>query len=152
VGRIILFVILGGFFAELAAFIVVGQRIGVIPVILLVILSAALGGSVIRAAGMGLAEAMRRPTGDRAFESRAAASRFLLMLAGLLLIIPGFLSDIAGLILLLPPVRLWLAARLMANVQVRRAHFHQETSPAGPIIEGEAVEIEGNLDDRRPGH
>jgi UPF0716 protein FxsA len=143
VGRLIGFVIIGGFFAELAMFIVVGQRIGVLAVIALVILSAAVGGSAIRAAGMGLAAAMRRPVGDSNFASREAASRFLLMLAGILLVVPGFLSDIAGLVLLVPTLRHWLARRLMAKVEIRHADARRDMGPQGPIIEGEAIEIEG---------
>ena len=97
--------ILGGFLLELAVMIAVGQRIGVLAVIMLVLAAGFLGIGVIKRAGLGLLDALSRPSRDMRFASRDAAERFLLMLAGLLFILPGFVSDLVALVLLPRPIR-----------------------------------------------
>ncbi len=144
--RFLPLVILLGFFLELAVMIAVGQRIGVLATLLLIVGGGILGGAVIRWAGLGLAAALRRPALDRTFATGDAAAGFLLMLAGLLLIVPGFISDVLGLLLLPAPVRQWLAAKFVAKV--RGAGWRRETHSPGEVIEGEAIEIEGEIVDR----
>ncbi|MER5732415.1 FxsA family membrane protein [Streptomyces sp. NPDC002138] len=52
----------------------------------------------------------------------------LMMLGGLLLILPGLLSDVAGLLLLLPPVRAWVGRRATGTLERKMA-----AAPAGPF-------------------
>jgi UPF0716 protein FxsA len=54
-----------------------------------------------------------------------------------LLIVPGFLSDVAALLLLLPPVRQLIGARFAGRWSVETAHFRYRP----PYIDGEAVDI-----------
>ncbi|HUR43899.1 MAG TPA: FxsA family protein [Aestuariivirga sp.] len=133
--------ILLGFFIELAVMIMVGQRIGVISTLLLIVAGAVLGGSVIRSAGFGLMAALRRPGQSARFATRDAAAGFLFMLAGLLLLLPGFVSDILGLLLLPMAVRQWLAEKLMGKLG--DAVWRREAYSPGKMIEGEAIEIDG---------
>lgn len=130
--------------AEFASIIWVGRHVGVIATLCLIILGGLAGGSVITSGGSGLKAVMRSPPPDLHFASHEAASRFLVLLAGLLLILPGFLSDMAALVLLLPPVRRVLAAHLAAKVKVHTAAWRQpEARRPGPlVIEGEAVELD----------
>ena len=141
--------ILGGFFLELAVMIAVGQRIGVLATIMLVLAAGFLGIAVIKRAGLGLIETLGRPSRDMRFQSREAAERFLLMLAGLLLILPGFVSDMVALVLLPLPVRGWLADHLMTKVERHGGQWHYESRKGHMVIEGEAVEIEGEIVDER---
>lgn len=68
-----------------------------------------------------------------------------LMLAGGLLLLPGFLSDVVGLVLLLPPVRHGLRALLASRMVVRT---QPPSPPASPmIIDAEYREVG---DDDRP--
>ncbi len=134
-----------GLFIELAVMISVGRRIGVLATLLLIMGSGLLGGAVIRSAGLGLLEALRRPGQGIRFRTLSAAAGFLYMLAGLLLIVPGFVSDILGLLLLPLPVREWLAQKLLNKVIPwgwRKPHG------PGKVIEGEAIEIEGEIVNR----
>ena len=118
--------------------IAVGRGIGVLATLALVAGAGVLGVSVIRSAGIGMAQVMRA---NRKFSTHDAAVHFLLLPAGLLLIVPGFITDLLGLLLLLPAVRRWLVRRLQPqNMQTR-------TMPGQrPFIEGEAVEIEDEPD------
>lgn len=144
-----LFIILG-FFLELAVMISVGRQIGVLATLLLVVAGAMLGGTLIRSAGIGMADALRRPEVSRSFATRDAAAGFLYLLAGLLFILPGFVSDAVALVLLPAAVRRWLAAKLVASfeakVNVHTRHWPPAEESAGPVIEGEAIEIKGEID------
>jgi UPF0716 protein FxsA len=123
--------------AELAVMISVGARIGVLAVILLLIAGIVAGSSLFRASGANLAELMRGRGLSTRQVSENAAKGLTLALAGVLLIVPGFLSDIAAGVMLLPPVRARVANFLEKHVNIVR----RDASP-GPVIEGEAVEVE----------
>lgn len=146
--RFLPLVILLGFSLELAVMIAVGQRIGILATLLLIVGGGIAGGAIIRAAGIGLVEALRRPASSRVFATRDAAAGFLFMLAGLLLIVPGFVSDVLGLLLLPAPVRQWLAGKFMASLVPRAAGWTRERPGTATIIDGEAIEIKGEIAER----
>jgi UPF0716 protein FxsA len=147
------FLILCGFFLELAVMIAVGRQIGVLATLLLVIGAGILGTGVIRSAGLRMAGALRRPAMNRAFATRDAAAGFLYLLAGMLLILPGFVSDVVALLLLPTVVRRWLAGKLIksfkGSVEVQTTRRGGSARPPGPVIEGEAVEIDDEPGDGR---
>ncbi|MEJ8645197.1 FxsA family membrane protein [Streptomyces sp. MS1.HAVA.3] len=81
----------------------------------------------------------------------------LTMLAGLLLMMPGLLSDVAGLFLLLPPVRAWIGRRAARSLERKMASapagsfgdaFQQARIhyPDGKVVQGEVIR-----DEDRPG-
>ena len=69
-----------------------------------------------------------------------------ILVAGILLLTPGFVTDIMGLVLLVPKFRRWIG-RAVWMALLRSRNFHIETSGFGPeppvddIIEGEFREI-----------
>lgn len=91
--------------AEIAAFIVVGGKIGVLWTIGLIFAASVLGGILLRIQGFGAVNRIRREMDTGKVPGRDLAHGAMIMLAGLLLILPGFVSDIVGLLLFLPPVR-----------------------------------------------
>jgi UPF0716 protein FxsA len=90
---------------EIATFIVVGDAIGVLPTIGLIFLTSLAGIMLLRIQGVGLLERLRR--GLRAGESPEAplVHGAMIAFAGLLLIIPGFITDTIGFLLFIPAVR-----------------------------------------------
>lgn len=96
--------------AEIATFIFVGRAIGVAATLALVVASSVLGATLLREAG--LATALRLERGREA-PARILAEGGTRMLAGLLLLVPGFLTDIAALAVLIPRVRRTFAGWLM---------------------------------------
>lgn len=88
--------------AEIAVFIVVGREIGVLATLGLIVISSLLGLGLLREAGILTALRLQRREGNPATVLAEGGVR---MLAGLLLLIPGFLTDIAALGVLLPAVR-----------------------------------------------
>ena len=91
--------------AEIAGFVLVGQAIGLWPTLLGVVLMALLGAALIRWQGFAVLGKLRAALDGGQLPGRALADAMLIGLAGLLLLLPGFVSDLIGLVLLIPAVR-----------------------------------------------
>jgi UPF0716 protein FxsA len=92
-------------FLEIAGFIVVGSKIGVLATLGLIILSIFVGVFLLRLQGFGLLQKIREETEAGRTPKRELVHGVMLFFAALLLIIPGFLTDIIGLLLFIPAVR-----------------------------------------------
>ena len=110
--------ILGIFFLllpllEIAGFVVVGSRIGAFATVGLVIASAVLGALLLRIQGVGALRRAQTEVEAGGAPDRGIVHGAMIVLAGLLLVFPGFITDIIGLLLFLPPVRdlAWNAIR-----------------------------------------
>ena len=104
---------------ELAVVINVGQHIGVIYTILLLIAMGLAGGALLRLQGLAaLTRSIEAARTGRPPIGPMIDSMFL-MLAGVLFIIPGFITDALGLLLLVPPLRhavaRWIFSRMMVS-------------------------------------
>lgn len=90
---------------EIAGFALVGSMVGVLPTVALVVATTVLGAILLRVQGLGvlgrIREAMEK--GDTA--GRELVHGLMIAIAGLLLVIPGFFTDILGLLLFIPPLR-----------------------------------------------
>ncbi|MGB3877432.1 MAG: FxsA family protein [Shinella zoogloeoides] len=104
--------------AEIACFILVGRRIGLFPTLSLVVLSAVAGIVLMRVQGFGVIARLRQSGQEGRAPGKEVLDAAMIMIAGILLFIPGFLTDILGLALFLPPVRNFLWNRLIRNVVV----------------------------------
>ncbi len=94
--------------AEIAGFILVGQAIGVLGTLGLVIAGGAAGLFLIRQCGIAGPRAVIEAQQRGEPPDAAAFAMLATFAAGLFLILPGFLTDLTGVLLLLPPVRrLW---------------------------------------------
>lgn len=133
-------------FAEIAVLIWVGSRIGVFSVLLLLFLGIVAGAALIRASGANAMALMRGQPWSSRQVSEQAAKGLLMGIAGLLLIVPGFLSDIAGLALLLPPVRNRMTRFFERHVSVVKTGSPRPYPGGGPVIEGEAIEVQPDQD------
>lgn len=98
---------------ELIAFLVVGYFIGYLYAFLLLLLGCVLGFLLIRGQGMAAMKQVKTEpmTGSIMMMQRIESS--FIMLSGLLLLIPGFLTDIIALICLIPAVRRKLIRKII---------------------------------------
>lgn len=104
---------------EIGLFVEIGGAIGLWPTLIWVILSAALGILVLRGVAAYGAISLSRDLREMRDPLSPLANRLLLVIGAGLLILPGFFTDSIGLLLLIPPVRLW-AIRLAGRRLARR--------------------------------
>ena len=90
---------------EIAVFIYVGQAIGVWKVIALVFLSAIVGAMLLRYQSLGVLKKINRDIRQGQTPEVGLVDGVLIVIGALLLIIPGFVTDVIGLLLMIPFVR-----------------------------------------------
>jgi UPF0716 protein FxsA len=110
-------------FVEIAGFVVVGRQIGVLATLGLVIAAGLLGAMLLRHQGFGIMTRIRGELDAGNDPSRELANGVMVLLAGVLLLIPGFVTDIVGLLLFLPPVRALAWRFLKGRIVVSAAGF-----------------------------
>ena len=110
--------------AEIAVFVLVASLLGFLWALTLMLATSLTGFLVLRRAGRGKLARFRVAVGDRDVTGiEANTSGFLTILAGILLFLPGFITDLVGAALLVGPVRRWCGATFRHAVQGReRAH------------------------------
>ncbi|MGH9285730.1 MAG: FxsA family protein, partial [Acidimicrobiales bacterium] len=97
-------------FVELFVLIQVGRAIGALPTIAGLVLVSAAGAWLVKREGLGVVARARAQVQAGVVPGRELVDGALILFAGALLLTPGFLTDIAGLALLVPPVRRGLQA------------------------------------------
>jgi UPF0716 protein FxsA len=90
---------------ELWVIIEVGGLIGVLPTIALLLADSILGALLLRHQGLGAWRRFNRAIEERRFPGREVADGLLIAVGATLLLTPGFLTDVVGLLLLVPPTR-----------------------------------------------
>lgn len=90
---------------EIAGFVIVGDAIGVLPTIALVILTSIAGSILLRVQGFGVMNRISAEMKAGRDPSRDLAHGVMVLVAGVLLLLPGFFTDIIGILLFIPPVR-----------------------------------------------
>jgi UPF0716 protein FxsA len=114
---IILFIVVP--ILELYVIIQVGQLIGVLPTLILLLADALLGSWLLKHEGRGAWQRFNEALAARRFPGREVADGLLIVIGGTLLLTPGFLTDIFGLLLLLPPTRA-IARRVLKRLTIGR--------------------------------
>ncbi|WP_294949286.1 FxsA family protein [Sulfurivirga sp.] len=118
---------------ELFFLIQVGSVIGALPTIALVLLTALVGAWLMRQQGLMTLQRLQVQLAQGMVPEQAMLEGALILLGGMLLLIPGFITDALGLALLLPGVRHRLAARWLRTARARGA------ANDAVIVEGEVV-------------
>lgn len=133
---------------EIALFIIIGGRLGLWPTLALVALGVLLGALILRGQ-RERAEIMMRGGLRNVSPGAFLAQGAFRLVAALLLIVPGFLTDTLGLILLLPPVQRALVGAIALRVRVETAPgAHQGAGRRG--APGEIVEGDYTVDREEP--
>lgn len=105
--------------AELWLILQIGSLIGAVPTIALLLLDSLLGAWLVRSQGGAVWRRFRAAVDAGKLPTREAVDGFFVILGGTLLLVPGFLSDVAGLLFILPPTRKLLGARMISFVSRR---------------------------------
>lgn len=147
---------------ELWLLIEIGTVLGGAETVLLCLLTAAAGFSLIRYQGFGLAQTIRRKTASGEPIGINMIEGLILAFSGLCLFVPGIMTDLAGATLLIPPIRRKMIHILIKKARIATIDNYKSpfTSPnshqrpynkfssdqrhkdaSGPVIEGEAQTI-----------
>ena len=131
--QVILLFLIGWFAAELFVVIEVAGAIGVGATILLLILSWPLGAWALKTQGRAAWRRLSEAVAAGRSPGREVLDGALILIGGLLLIVPGFISDLFGVLALLPPTRAllrgWLTRHLQSRFVVRATSFAGGTRP-----------------------
>jgi UPF0716 protein FxsA len=104
---------------ELYVIIQVGQLIGVWPTLALLLADALLGALLLRHQGRSAWRRFNAALAERRFPGREVADGVMIAVGGTLLLTPGFVTDVFGFLLLVPPTRA-LARRFLRGYVGRR--------------------------------
>ena len=139
---------------EIAVFIQIGGWLGLWPTLGLVVLTAVLGTWELRAQGLAILARARGAVDAGRLPTREMFDGACLLLAGALLLTPGFITDTIGMILFIPAVRAYLRAllarHLSASVETRVFVDGAEVNSHGTTIDGDYKDISGSAPPNPP--
>ncbi|MEE8392948.1 MAG: FxsA family protein [Rhodospirillales bacterium] len=147
---------------EIMVLIDVGEGIGLWPTMAAVILTAMVGSALLRHQGLSVMERARQSLEQNRFPADEVFDGVCVLVAGAMLLIPGFITDVAGLMLFLPFLRTALKRIIGRRILASGQFSTPQTGPAGRgdltansgvIIEGEYHEVASEktlpLDDKK---
>ncbi|EFI0609337.1 FxsA family protein [Escherichia coli] len=107
-------------YIEISIFIQVAHVLGVLLTLVLVIFTSVIGMSLVRNQGFKNFVLMQQKMAAGENPAAEMIKSVSLIIAGLLLLLPGFFTDFLGLLLLLPPVQKHLTVKLMPHLRFSR--------------------------------
>ena len=139
--------------AEIYVLIQVGQAIGALPTVLLLVADALVGAWLSRREGRRAWRALQEAIVAHRVPAKEVADGALVVLGGAFLLTPGFLTDVIGVLCLLPPTRA-LLRRALTRVVARRLS-KPGAGPRDPrtIVDGTVVDgtvVDGTVVDGDP--
>ncbi len=124
---------------ELYFLIQIGSEIGAFPTIFLTIFTALVGGMMVRMQGFSTLMRVREATQRNEMPAIEMMEGAVLLVCGVLLLLPGFITDVVGFIFLVPPIRRWLLTVGLQNSGIMRPIDPEAPRPrqGQEVIEGE---------------
>jgi len=130
---------------ELYLLIWVADRTSILTTLALCILTGVVGGALVRRQGLQTLAKIRQSTAAGKVPAQDIVSGLILLIIGTLFLTPGFLTDTAAFLLLMPPFRKFVAAGLISyfqhRIQFRDIRTHRKTRQTehdDVVIEAEA--------------
>ncbi|HEV7829374.1 MAG TPA: FxsA family protein [Pseudonocardiaceae bacterium] len=137
----VLLILLVATVVELTVLIAVGHAIGVLATIALLILASLVGAALLRSEGARTLSAFLEALRTRRPPHQELLDGMLIAIAGVLIVLPGFVSDILGLLLLLPPIRAVVRRRMLRAASLHTPPLRTPRLYApGSVVEGEVVD------------
>ena len=137
-----LLVFVGAPLLELYVLIEVGSEIGALPTILLSIFTAVLGAALVRFQGFGILFRVQESVDRGEAPAIEMLEGAMLMVTGLLLLLPGFITDFLGFLVLIPPLRRAFILYFLKHSGVMRPASGQQSADGDPVTRIEIIEGE----------
>jgi len=147
-GRLLFLLFLVVPLVEIACFILIGNAIGLWPTLLGVLVMAIAGSLLLRYQGMSVLNEIRNTMARGELPARSLADAMMIGFAGVLLITPGYFTDLIGLLLLIPPVRTAIYAYLHSRVRVVATSSTASYGFGPRRVEDDTIELDS--DEWRP--
>tara|TARA_B100000989_G_scaffold285606_1_gene253480 strand:+ start:2109 stop:2576 length:468 start_codon:yes stop_codon:yes gene_type:complete len=112
---------------EIVLFIKVGSAIGLIPTVLVILITALAGTFFVKQQASQLFDLFKRKAGNLEDPSEPIGHGVLVLFAGALLLTPGFFTDVFGFLLLVPNFRYWVFRKIEKRF-IHIKSFNNETS------------------------
>ncbi|MDZ4094028.1 MAG: FxsA family protein [Paracoccaceae bacterium] len=125
---------------EIALFIKVGGWLTLWPTLGIVLATAVIGSALMRSQGRQVLNDLRRSAQGGGSPLPLLAHGALIVIAGILLVTPGFFTDSIGFLLLVPALRRALIKFVAAKVQIQRTGF--EPPARDVVIDGEFIDLD----------
>ena len=122
---------------EIAVAIQVAHHIGVADTIGLLLLFSLAGAWLAKQAGFGVLARMRDQVERGVLPGNELIDGVLVFAAGILLLVPGFVTGVVGLVLLLPPVRVGVRGAVKRSLRGRVYRI----GPGGPTGPGNVIDV-----------
>jgi len=139
--RVLFLVVLIVPFAEIYLLLQVGGIIGALPTIFLVVFTALLGAFLLKQQGLATFQRFQLSLAQGEVPAYEIIEGPIILLGGVLLLTPGFITDILGLICLIPQLRRKIAQYLIENhlIQAVADEFQRNktTRNSSNVLEGE---------------
>ena len=122
---------------EIYLLIQVGGVIGAGWTVFLVVLTAVIGVWLLRIQGISTLMRAQQRLQDNEMPAQEMLEGMGLVVAGALLLTPGFFTDTVGFLLLFPPTRIWLVGRIVSRMVVSgHMHVQGHASRRDDVIDG----------------
>jgi len=132
---------------EIFVLVKVGSFLGAWPTVALVIVTALIGSALVRSQGLQLVQQLQQRLAKGEMPGQQLIEGIMLIITGVLLVTPGFVTDLCGLLLLQPSIRAGIAKTILENVKfapgAMSGGFSQSHSGfSKPNIDGDIIEGE----------
>lgn len=145
---------------EIAAFIAIGSEIGIGLTLLMILVTAIIGSILLRIQGLSLLQKIQSEISEGNVPGRALGDGAMIVVAGVLLLTPGFVTDAIGFLLFVPGIRgaIWrfLASRISvvatetgASASDGFVNGHGDFARQGPTIDLDADEFTSGTPDTK---
>jgi UPF0716 protein FxsA len=136
--------------AEIAAFVIVGKYVGVLATLGLTVLASVAGLVLLRVQGAGVLRRLQTESRNGTDPAREIVHGAMIVIAAFLLIIPGFITDLAGILLFVPFVRDFAWSLVKPHVTVMRgSRFSYRSSSSGGPASPRSTVIDLDAEDYR---
>jgi len=122
---------------EIALFIQIGGFLGLLPTLIIVVLTAIAGTYLVRAQGLSVISQLQSRIRAMNDPSEPLAHGAMILFSGALLLTPGFFTDFVGFLLLIPNVRTFVFQKMKERINVQKANFGTQFSSSQNVYEGE---------------